>query len=340
MLRQFRIALVIATLIVGWLTPNAALASSTPPHHRTPPQHHKVHRTCPPPSAPPQVSANPGANQAVVTWQAASGNGSQLTAYVVTAFHASSPSTSVATDGNTLAATVYGLAGGASYTFQVYAQSSCGSGPAASSKSVTPSGASTTYATTVEADAPVAYYRLSELSGNTAADSSGNSALGAYGSGAGLGVPGAVLGDPDTAVSWNGSCCGLLTSSPNLAFYNYSRSIEAWVKTTDTNFRYLAGYGQGGQDQAFNVGIGPNQVGLTTNYDDRYWAAHTLNDGNWHYIVITYDGKNATAYVDGQSLGAQQYTSGLNTLPDTLNVGSGDNGNGNPFVGSLGCLAK
>ena len=328
MIQRLRIFLVAATLILGWLMPNVAEAASTP--------HHQIHRNCPPPSAPPQVSASSGANRASVTWQPASGNGSQITAYVVTAYQGSTPSTAVATDGNTLTATLYDLAGGVSYTIQVYAMSSCGSGPGTSSQAVTPSGSSSTYATTVEADGPIAYYRLSELTGTTGADSSGNNALGIYNNGVGHNVPGAIVGDPDTAASWNGACCGMLNSTPTLLpLGNAPRTIEAWFKTTSTSLGYIVGYGQDSNDLSFDVGVSPGQIVLSTFFDDHSWNTHPLNDGNWHYIVITYDGQNATAYIDGQSLGAQSYSNSLNTKPTALTLACSFDGYYGCFSGDL-----
>lgn len=329
MFQRMRIVLVVVALVLTCLIPDVAIAASTPHHH------HSVHPTCPAPGAPPQVSANAGTNQATVTWQAASGNGSQITAYVVTAYQGSSPSIAVATIGNALAATLYDLAGGISYTIQVYALSACGAGPATSSNTVTPTGSSTTYASNVEVDGPAVYYRLSEVSGTTAADSSGNGALGAYASGAGSGVSGAIKGDPDTAASWNGNCCGLLTSFPNLPYGTAARSLEVWIKTTASSFNYVMGYGQSGDGRSFNLGVGPNQVALVTYFDDLSWNTTTLNDGNWHYIVITYDGQNAIAYVDRQRLGSQTFASPINTLSSRLTVGCFAYGSFPCFNGSL-----
>ena len=116
---------------------------------------------------------------------------------------------------------------------------------------------------------------------------------------------------------------------------NAARTIEAWFKTTSTSVVYIASYGQESNDLSFNVGVGPTQIVLSTTFDDHTWNTHTLNDGNWHYIVITYDGQNATAYVDGQSLGAQSYPTGLNTQSTGLTVACSIDGYYACFTGDL-----
>src|SRR4051812_1334419 len=55
------------------------------------------------------------------------------------------------------------------------------------------------YSSAVLALSPIAYYRLGESSGTTAADSSGNGLNGTYNGGVTLGQPGGIFGDPDTA---------------------------------------------------------------------------------------------------------------------------------------------
>ena len=69
----------------------------------------------------------------------------------------------------------------------------------------TSSGGGTGYSQTVLADSPRAYWRLGEASGTSAADASGNGRTGSYVASPTLGVPGALTGDSNTAVGFNGS---------------------------------------------------------------------------------------------------------------------------------------
>lgn len=84
-----------------------------------------------------------------------------------------------------------------------------------------------TYADVVRADAPVAYWRLGEAAGTTAADASGNGLSGTYVNGVSLGAPGAVIGDPDTAPSFDGGDDRVERSSVTTQLANVT--IEAWV---------------------------------------------------------------------------------------------------------------
>jgi hypothetical protein len=88
------------------------------------------------PSPPGAVSAVGGNGQAVVSWGAASANGSPVTGYTVTA----SPGGRSATTTGATTATLTGLTNGTSYTFTVTATNAVGtSAPSAPSNAVTPS---------------------------------------------------------------------------------------------------------------------------------------------------------------------------------------------------------
>ncbi|MCA1683740.1 MAG: fibronectin type III domain-containing protein, partial [Actinobacteria bacterium] len=273
------------------------------------------------PAAVTNLTATPGANQATVSWSGASSPNTPVTRYLVTAYAGTVAKVAEATDGANTSLVMSGLTGGTAYTFKVMASNAYGDGAVATSAAVTPSGSATTYAGSVLADAPAAYYRLGEGSGKTAADSSGKGANGLYGQ-ATLGTPGAVLGDPDSAVVANASCC-VLSSSPTLPVNNTARSVEAWIKPSDGYFRYIAGWGTAATDRSFSVGADANQIGVSAYYDDRYFATPSpLTDGAWHHVVVTYNGTTLTAYLDGASLGTRTFASSLTTLsPSGLRVG-------------------
>ena len=114
------------------------------------------------------------------------------------------------------------LAGSSNDGFTVVAESSCGAGPAASSNVVDPTGPSSSYAASVLADHPSAYYRLVDPSGYLMADSSGNAADGQYGSGATLNQAAALPDDPDGSVAVSGSAAG--SANPGLPEGNSARS--------------------------------------------------------------------------------------------------------------------
>src|SRR5207245_11068274 len=121
-------------------------------------------------------AATAGANQAAVTWQApASNGGSTITAYKVVAFAGTTAENATYVGGSATSVTMSGLAGGTSYTFQVSAVNGDGTSLPGVSAAVTPTGSSTTYASTVIADGPSVYYRWDDSAGNgtTSGDSAG-----------------------------------------------------------------------------------------------------------------------------------------------------------------------
>ncbi|MCA1683820.1 MAG: fibronectin type III domain-containing protein, partial [Actinobacteria bacterium] len=286
------------------------------------------------PAAATNVTATPGANQVTVSWSPAA-SALPVTRYLVTAYAGTVAKAAEATKGTNTSLVMSGLAGGTAYTFQVMASNAYGDGPVATSAAVTPGGSATTYASSVLANAPSAYYRLGDASGTTAADSSGKGRHGLYDR-ATLGSPGAVVGDPDTAAGANGSCC-VLRSSPILPVNNTARSVEAWVKPNDAYFRYIAGWGTAANDRSFSVGTDGSRIGVITYNDDRYFTApRAINDGAWHHVVVTYNGTTLTAYLDGLSLGTRTFSAPLSTLnPSGLTVGADFQGGGYSLYGGL-----
>ena len=129
------------------------------------------------PTAPTNVSAAAGQNLATVSWTASSATGTSVTGYLVESFAGAAVKNRSWVSGGSTSFAVTGLQGGVAYTFQVTAMDRFGRGPtSAVSSAVTPTGATSTYASTVLGDGPSAYYRWEDTAGNgpTMADSSGN----------------------------------------------------------------------------------------------------------------------------------------------------------------------
>jgi hypothetical protein len=154
---------------------------------------------------------------------------------------------------------------------------SYGLGAAGTSSSVTPTGAASTFASTVLSDNPVAYFRLSETTGSLAADSSGNGGLANYNLGSTtLGDPGAGLtSDPSTSINnangwgWNADQSYLPTTP--LPSGNAPRSMGVWLKMVsgDTGCqRWVMGYGAQSSGAGFGFGsarpTSTSRVGETT----------------------------------------------------------------------------
>jgi hypothetical protein len=274
------------------------------------------------PSAPTGVTASAGANQATVGWTAASAHGAPVTSYLVTAYSGSTAEYSKAVPGTASSAVITGLPGNVAFTFHVVARNPYGAGPAGVSAAVTPTGSSTTYASGVLADAPSAYYRLGDTTTSVLADSSGKNGPGVYNAGqVTLGVPGAITGDSDTAVTGTGGEIG--TASPSLPTEQHARTVTAWVQTTDGGQQFIAGWGSTSDSEGFSVGFDANDI-----YVDEYGSTLTftttanISNGSWHQIAVTATATSATAYLDGTSLGTQSFPVSLDTAPGPLQVGA------------------
>jgi RHS repeat-associated protein len=284
-----------------------------------------------PPPAPTTVTATAGANQAAVTWSTVS----SATRYSVTAFAAGVATNTIATDATGTGVTMTGLRGGVAYTFQVVAINQHGTSPPGTSAAVTPTGAATTYASTVQGDGPAAYYRLDDPSGGVAADSSGNgrSALYDQHSGWGFGhTPGsisALANDPDPAV---GNPCGsycnynagaTITAFPGTGLPQGSsaRSLEGWFRTGSTGtLAELTG-------TSFRVRVsGTNQLQVAVPSGTLTWTtAYQVTDSNWHLVEAVFDGTGSViVYLDGQSLGTQTGAGTATTATGLCMAGNAD----------------
>src|SRR5207247_2879739 len=122
------------------------------------------------PTAPTNVSATSGPNQAAISWSPASGSpGAPVTSYRV----AASSGNATLVSGTATSVTLTGLPGGAPLTIAVTALNNFGSGYPSSTASATPTGSAATYASAVIGNSTAAFFRLDDGVGS-AADSSGN----------------------------------------------------------------------------------------------------------------------------------------------------------------------
>ena len=208
-----------------------------------------------------------------------------------------------------------------------------------------PTGPSSSYAASVPADHPSAYYRLVDPSGTLMADSSGNAADGQYGSGATLNRAAALPDDPDGSVAVSGSAAG--SANPGLPEGNSAPTVEAWVNTTGPSccqaYQIVASYGSTVQNESFIVSVGANTIDVDS-YNENVVGISTqrpINDGRWHLITVTCSGTTVTAYLDGQLVGTASLSGSLDTVGSNLQVGtfSGGQGSTDAFLGNMQELA-
>jgi hypothetical protein len=163
--------------------------------------------------------------------------------------------------------------------------------------------ATSTYRSDVLSDGPAAYWRLGEASGTVAATEVGTSS-GTYQNGVTLGQPGALLGDADTAASFDG--VNDIVSVPHSSSLNATTgaTIEAWVKRSKSGAwqNILAKPGNGAaaaQNYALWLNTTNQPVAIFGNGSSSVSAYAPAIDTNWHHIVATYDNATARVYVDG-----------------------------------------
>ena len=283
------------------------------------------------PTAPGSVAATSGANQATVTWTASSASvpsgETAVLGYVAIAYSGGTARNATSVASSATSATLTGLKGGTAYTFEVFAVNAFGFGAAGMSSSHTPTGGSTTYASTILGDSPAAYYRLDD-SGPVIADSSGSANQALAGTGFTTGVGGSLSSDADAALEPNGHVVGSELSATGEPIGTSAVTVEGWVRTTSTSQQTLVSYGGTNTGQSLSLltsnrqAYGDGDFGIVTN-SASYWFTppRPVDDGNWHLLDVTYDGSTVTGYMDGKSVGSAYSSVTLTTTAGPLVIG-------------------
>lgn len=159
------------------------------------------------------------------------------------------------------------------------------------------------YPNEVIADSPFAYYRLGELSGTTAIDSSGNGNNGTYTNGVVLGEAGAIQDDPNTAIQFN-AATGSFVALPTIAL-DGDFTLEAW-----TNFNYTPTNGDEpfGNRGAPDTNFYANHYRLYTGSGDAIVSDTPVTLNIWEHYVITRSGTTLTLYRNGVQHGTGTYS--------------------------------
>lgn len=165
----------------------------------------------------------------------------------------------------------------------------------------------TPYAGEVKADDPLLYLRLSEVSGETASDASGNGHS-ATRAGEPTSVnPGALTEDEDSATAFDGVDDALSVSAGAIG-KQASFSIELWMQMPEgTVAKPLVAFEEGPV-----LSIDPDGA-LEVNFADTEGDSHVLSakeakpaPNEWQHIVVTYDGLFALLYLNGKIVGEME----------------------------------
>ena len=167
---------------------------------------------------------------------------------------------------------------------------------------------------------------MTQASTPVAADSIGPNP-GTYHGGPTAGVAGALTGDADTAVQFDGvNDYVQATGTTGMPTGAGVRSVEAWFKTTSSAQQVLFSYGSLANTQEFGLWLDTGGAAMTawgygTGNDKTFTLAAAVNNGAWHHVVKTYDGTSITLYVDGVALTPQTAT--RSTVMDAYGFGIG-----------------
>jgi hypothetical protein len=179
------------------------------------------------------------------------------------------------------------------------------------------------YADAVAADAPVSWYRLEDPAGaGTAADASGNGHTATVHGGVTFGGAGALASEPFSASAALNGTSGWLDGGNPAALQGADGTVEAWVRTTNTDSSFHAiaikwyAYGlflHNGKLVTYDWGAGAERD-----------SGVTIADGRWHHVVEAFHLGTAGAtklYVDG-TLALSTTISADNETHDAL-IGNG-----------------
>ena len=162
---------------------------------------------------------------------------------------------------------------------------------------------------TLELSAPVLHMTFDNISGSTVVNQgSGGSTMNGTLTGTATITSGGRFGNALSIPSGASTAAYVLVSSSVVPLnYNGNWTVGMWIKTTTAGATYLyqgAGAWASG-NQTFYLNNGAGSVGSGTHaggvQNSGGWVGGTaaVNDGNWHFVVVTDNGGTRSSYVDG-----------------------------------------
>ena len=156
----------------------------------------------------------------------------------------------------------------------------------------------------VLADGPLAYWRLGDgTKTSVAVSETGSKTDGIYQDGSTRGQPGALVGDTDGSVRFSGKG-GQVVVGNEAAFDGLGAelTLEAWIKVGafDRTWNTIVSKGDSSwrlQRNGDSSALGFDTDGLNPPY---LAGRRPVDDGQWHHVVATYDGRVKALWIDGQ----------------------------------------
>ncbi len=203
-----------------------------------------------------------------------------------------------------------------------------------------------TYVSTVQNNGPAGYWRLGEQSGLTAYDSGAGSFDGAIKGNVTMGTPGAIVGDSNTGMTFNGSS-GYVSVPDNPALDSSGDiTVEAWAKPGALNGTTQTVLQKG--DSSSDVGPGwQYRLSLTST---NQWKGilfvgtaqyavidflDTPSTNRWDYLAMVRSGSTLAFYVNGQIVNMNSISGPTNTSTGILAIGRSGGYSNYYFNGSV-----
>jgi hypothetical protein len=163
------------------------------------------------------------------------------------------------------------------------------------------------YPAAVMTDRPLAYWRLGERTGLVARDASSGYHAEVY-SNVGLGQPGALAGDPDTAFWYTAGYFSWVEAPPELPVLAAPFSVEAWARLADApnTHRTLVGSLARQPSRGFRLEVSPTgrwEFALADPAGVSVVSGLPATRGAWAHVVGTWDGAVQRLFVNGAQVG-------------------------------------
>lgn len=191
-----------------------------------------------------------------------------------------------------------------------------------------------TYQQTVLADKPLVYLRLGERTPGDV-QNLGSDPLKGQPLRTTPGVPGALVGDPDTAYRFSNAHIEYLATAVRF-LETRPMSVELWVRPTMLAgpTMLLSTIGEDGMgDNGWALAMHPT----TDNTAIKFFQFHRRNGGDdllplsptapipgnrWVHVAVTYDGTTMVGYIDGASMGTRPAVRSIGGASVTLFIGA------------------
>lgn len=190
------------------------------------------------------------------------------------------------------------------------------------------------YYSVIMRDAPIRYYRLGELSGTIAKDSSASGQDGTISGGVTMGQSGLLRGDVNGAMLFDGSTGYVNCPTTGLPTGANPWTIEIWTSTPNTNVYYnaLCYFGTNSNLEFAGIYLNTNKF-LVVLYDTNVIGATTVGNDTTYYVAGTYDGTTVRLFVNGHLDASGAYN--LNIVEAYCQIGARQSASVDYFAGTL-----